>query len=99
MYHLLTTEEVIMFELITVALVLAALAALVARYGADTRTLDGADHRDPALPRGPQYGHTPASDLRLVAALVRRVAAQRCAWAAFDRSLRPWESQRTRPVV
>lgn len=98
MYQLLTTKEVIMFDLLTVGLVLAVVAFLVARYGADTRSHDRADHRDPALPRGPQYAHTPASDLRLLAALARRVAAQRRAWAAFDRSLRPWESQRTRPI-
>ncbi|WP_433798714.1 hypothetical protein [Actinomycetospora sp. CA-084318] len=84
-----------MFELLTVVVVLALVAALVARYGADTRTNDGADHRDPGLPRGPQYGHTPVSDLRLVAAFARRVAAQRQAWAAYDRSLRPWETQRS----
>ena len=83
-----------------VVVVLAVLGVLVARYGADTRTNQGADHRDPALPRGPQYAHTPASDLRLVATFARRVAAQRQAWAAYDRSLRPWETPRSaRPVA
>ncbi|MCD2187633.1 hypothetical protein [Actinomycetospora soli] len=89
-----------MFELVIVLVALAAVAALVSRYGADSRLNDTADHRDPALPRGPQYRHTPVSDLRLVAAFARRVAAQRQAWAAYDRSLRPWETQRSsvRPV-
>jgi hypothetical protein len=69
--------------------VLAVLA--VARYGADSRFDTGADPRDPARPRGPQYAHTPAADLALLAALGRRVAAHGRAWAAYDRALRPWE--------
>ena len=88
-----------MITVLGTVLVLAILGLAVVRYGADTRTNDTLDTRDPALPRGPQYAHTPASDLRLLAALARRVTAQRQAWAAYDRSLRPWEaSQRTRPI-
>ncbi|MDL5158023.1 hypothetical protein [Actinomycetospora termitidis] len=89
-----------MITMLVLVAVLVVLGLAVVRYGADTRSNDTADHRDPALPRGPQYGHTPASDVRLLAGLARRVAAQRQAWAAYDRSMRPWETQRSevRPV-
>ncbi|MFC5064345.1 hypothetical protein [Actinomycetospora atypica] len=80
---------------IVVVLVLVA----VARYGADTR-FEATDHRDPALPRGPQHAHTPASDLRRLGGVARRLTAQRQLWAAYDAQLRPWETQRSgaRPV-
>jgi hypothetical protein len=89
-----------MITVIGTLVVLAVLGLAVVRYGADSRSNDTLDARDPALPRGPQYTHTPASDLRLLAALTRRVAGQRQAWAAYDRSLRPWETQRSgaRPI-
>ncbi|WP_157647677.1 hypothetical protein [Actinomycetospora chiangmaiensis] len=87
-----------MIAAIVTVVVLAVLGLAVVRYGADTRSNETLDARDPALPRGPQYAHNPASDLRLLAALARRVAAQRQAWAAYDRSLRPWEGRCTRPI-
>jgi hypothetical protein len=77
-----------MLTVLGAVVVLAVLA--VARYGADTRFDSGPDPRDPARPRGPQYAHTPARDLALLAGLARRVAAHGRAWEAYDRSLRPW---------
>lgn len=77
------------------ALVVVAVLA-VARYGADTRFDSGPDLRDPARPRGPQYAHTPAADLALLAAFGRRVAAHGRAWEAYDRALRPWEQEKVR---
>lgn len=81
-----------MIAVLGAAVVLAVLA--VARYGADSRFDTGADPRDPGRPRGPQYAHTPAGDLALLARLGRRVAAHGRAWAAYDRALRPWEPER-----
>jgi hypothetical protein len=78
-----------MISVLGAVVVLAVLA--VARYGADSRFDSGPDPRDPARPRGPQYAHTPAADLALLAALGRRVAAHGHAWQAYDRALRPWE--------
>jgi hypothetical protein len=88
-----------MLTVLGVLVVLAVLA--VARYGADSRVDDVADRRDPARPRGPQYAHTPAADLRMLAALARRVAAHRRLWERYDRELRPWERERAgdRPRV
>ncbi|NMO89686.1 hypothetical protein [Actinomycetospora sp. TBRC 11914] len=88
-----------MLTVLGALVVLAVLA--VARYGADTRFDSGPDPRDPARPRGPQYAHTPAADLRLLAAFGRRVAAHRHLWDAHDRALRPWERERAgaRPRV
>lgn len=77
-----------MLAVLGVLVVLAVLA--VGRYGADSRVDDAADPRDPARPRGPQYAHTPAADLRMLAALARRVAAHRHLWDRHDRALRPW---------
>jgi hypothetical protein len=86
-----------MITVLGAVVVLAVLA--VARYGADSRFDGGADPRDPARPRGPQYRHTPRADLALLAGLARRVAAHGRAWAAYDRALRPWEQERTRERV
>jgi hypothetical protein len=81
-----------MITVIGALVVLAVLA--VGRYGADTRfDTGGPDHRDPARPRGPQYAHTPAADLALLASLGRRVTAHGRAWAAYDSALRPWEQE------
>jgi hypothetical protein len=81
-----------MLTVLGVVVVLAVLA--VGRYGADSRLDGDPDPRDPARPRGPQYAHTPAADLRMLAALVRRVAAHRHLWEVHDRALRPWERER-----
>ena len=70
-----------MITIIGALVVLAVLA--VARYGADTRFDSGPDPRDAARPRGPQYAHTPAADLRLLAELARRIAAHGRAWAGL----------------
>ena len=87
-----------MITLVGALVVVAVLA--VARYGADSRFDAAADPRDPARPRGPQYAHTPAADLALLARLGRRVAAHGRAWAAYDHALRPWEQdQRARERV
>ncbi|MCD2195096.1 hypothetical protein LQ327_17150 [Actinomycetospora endophytica] len=86
-----------MITVLGAVVVLAVLA--VARYGADTRFDSGPDPRDPVRPRGPQYAHTPAADLRLLAAFGRRVAAHGRAWQAYDRALRPWERERSRERV
>ncbi|HEY2195291.1 MAG TPA: hypothetical protein VGH76_23735 [Actinomycetospora sp.] len=80
-----------MLTVLGALVVLAVLA--VGRYGADTRFDNGHDPRDPARPRGPQYAHTPAGDLALLAGLARRVAAHPRAWESHDRSLRPWERE------
>jgi hypothetical protein len=85
---------------LTVLAALVVLAVLaVARYGADSRFDTGADPRDPARPRGPQYAHTPSADLALLAALGRRITAHGRAWASYDRALRPWEEDRPRARV
>ena len=78
-----------MISILGAVVVLAVLA--VARYGADSRFDTGPDPRDPGRPRGPQYAHTPAADLALLAGFARRVAAHGRAWQAYDRALRPWE--------
>lgn len=78
-----------MLTVLGALVVLAVLA--VARYGADSRFDAASDPRDPARPRGPQYAHTPAADLVLLAGLGRRLAAHGRAWQAYDRALRPWE--------
>jgi hypothetical protein len=80
------------------ALVVLAVLA-VARYGADSRFDAASDPRDPARPRGPQYAHTPAADLALLAGLGRRLAAHGRAWQAYDRALRPWEQEHPRTRV
>jgi hypothetical protein len=65
----------------------------VARYGADTRSGEDPTGRDPAWPvtRRP---HTVRGDAVLFVELAHRAAAHGRLWAAFDRSLRPWESER-----
>jgi hypothetical protein len=75
-----------------VLLVLGFLA--VARYGADTRSEADPTGRDPAWPvtRRP---HTVRGDAVLLGELARRVAAHRQLWEAYDRSLRPWETERS----
>jgi hypothetical protein len=83
-----------MISIVGALVVLAVLA--VARYGADSRFDTGPDPRDPGRPRGPQYAHTPAADLALLAALGRRITAHGRAWQAYDRALRPWERDRER---
>ncbi|MDD7964701.1 hypothetical protein [Actinomycetospora lemnae] len=84
-----------MVEMVTfwgVLLVLGFLA--VARYGVDSRGEQDPTGRDPAWPvtRRP---HTVRGDAVLLGELARRVAAHRQLWAAYDRSLRPWETERS----
>jgi hypothetical protein len=85
--------------MIVLGIVIVLVLVAVARYGADSR-FEATDHRDPALPRGPQHGHTPASDLRRLGGVARRFTAQRQLWTAYDQQLRPWETQRSgaRPI-
>jgi hypothetical protein len=90
-------EENRMITVLGAVVVLAVLA--VTRYGADSRFDTGPDPRDPGRPRGPQYAHTPAGDLARLARLGRRVAAHGRARAAYDRSLRPRESERPHEPV
>ena len=73
-----------------VLLVLGFLA--VARYGADTRSEADPTGRDPAWPvtRRP---HTVRGDAVLLGELAHRIAAHRRLWEAYDRSLRPWETE------
>jgi hypothetical protein len=82
-----------MTEMVTfwgVLLVLGFLA--VARYGADTRSEADPTGRDPAWPvtRRP---HTVRGDAVLLGELAHRIAAHRRLWEAYDRSLRPWETE------
>jgi hypothetical protein len=82
-----------MAEMVTfwgVLLVLGFLA--VARYGADTRSEADPTGRDPAWPvtRRP---HTVRGDAVLLGELAHRIAAHRRLWEAYDRSLRPWETE------
>lgn len=73
--------------------VLVVLGVLVlARYAAN----DPVDRFEPVDgPRPPDRSrwarHALPVDLVLFAALARRVAAYRHAWAVFDRDLRPWD--------
>jgi hypothetical protein len=84
-----------MTEMVTfwgVLLVLGFLA--VARYGADTHSEADPTGRDPAWPvtRRP---HTVRGDAVLLGELAHRIAAHRRLWEAYDRSLRPWETERS----
>ncbi|MEJ2859692.1 hypothetical protein [Actinomycetospora flava] len=81
-----------MVEMVTffgVLLVVGFLA--VARYGVDSRSGSDPTGRDPAWPvtRRP---HTLRGDAVLLGELARRIDAHRRLWAAYDRSLRPWET-------
>lgn len=71
--------------------VLALLVALVARYGADSRTGADPTGRDPAWPEAPVRHHTPRADLRILRALARVWAGQVRAHAVFLDHVRPWE--------
>ncbi|MEJ2887385.1 hypothetical protein [Actinomycetospora aeridis] len=66
----------------------------VARYGVDSRSGDDPTGRDPAWPvtRRP---HTVRGDAVLLGELARRVSAHRQLWSAYERSLRPWESEQS----
>jgi hypothetical protein len=79
-----------------VLLVLGFLA--VARYGADTRSGADPTGRDPAWPvtRRP---HTVRGDAVLIAELAHRAAAHGRLWEAYDRSLRPWETEQRQTTV
>ena len=88
-----------MDEMVTfwgVLLVLGFLA--VARYGVDSRSGQDPRGRDPAWPvtRRP---HTVRGDAVLLGELARRVAAHQQLWAAYDRSLRPWEQDAQRELT
>ena len=88
-----------MDEMVTfwgVLLVLGFLA--VARYGVDSRSGQDPTGRDPAWPvtRRP---HTVRGDAVLLGELARGVAAHQQLWAAYDRSLRPWEQDARRELT
>ena len=91
-----------MTALIVATVLLALVAGLAARYGADSRTGADPTGRDAAWPSAPTYRHAVRADATVAAGLLRglarRARAHVRAWDALDRSLRPWDAAGARPA-